>query len=324
MNLEPLLRVEQLSVGFNTDDGPVQVTREVTFDVPCGATVGLVGESGCGKSVTAQTIMRLLPSPPARLDGGRVMFEGIDLLSLSEKQMQKIRGDRIGMVFQEPMTSLNPTMRVDNQITEVLRLHRGLSSARARPLAADILREVGIANPERRLRQYPHELSGGLRQRVMIAIALICSPKLLIADEPTTALDVTIQAQILDLLKSLQQNMRLSILLITHDLGVVAEMCSEIVVMYAGRVVERGNAVDVLKTPRHPYTAGLLAASPRRAAKGARLVTIQGSVPAPGLPRPGCSFAERCARVLPLCRSAVPTLREVAAGRTAACINPVP
>jgi oligopeptide/dipeptide ABC transporter ATP-binding protein len=324
MNLEPLLRVEQLSVGFNTDKGPVQVTRDVTFDVPRGATVGLVGESGCGKSVTAQTIMRLLPSPPARLDRGRVVFEGTDLLSLTEKQMQKVRGDRIGMVFQEPMTSLNPTMRVDSQITEVLRLHRDLSFADATPEAAEILRKVGIGNPDRRLRQYPHELSGGLRQRVMIAIALICKPMLLIADEPTTALDVTVQAQILDLLKSLQQTMQLSILLITHDLGVVAEMCSDIVVMYAGSVVEKGNAIDVLKTPRHPYTAGLLAASPRRAPKGRRLVTIQGTVPAPGTLRTGCSFADRCPRVLPLCRSTVPALRELALGHAAACINPVP
>jgi oligopeptide/dipeptide ABC transporter ATP-binding protein len=324
MNLEPLLRVEQLSVGFNTDQGPVQVTRDVTFDVPRGSTLGLVGESGCGKSVTAQTIMRLLPSPPARLDGGRVLFEGIDLLSLTEKQMRKVRGDRIGMVFQEPMTSLNPTMRVDSQITEVLRLHRDLSFADAMPEAAEILRKVGIGNPDRRLRQYPHELSGGLRQRVMIAIALICKPKLLIADEPTTALDVTIQAQILDLLKSLQQTMQLSILLITHDLGVVAEMCSDIVVMYAGSVVEKGSAIAVLKTPRHPYTAGLLAASPRRAPKGQRLLTIPGAVPAPGTLRTGCSFAERCPRALQQCRSIVPALRELAHGHAAACINPVP
>jgi peptide/nickel transport system ATP-binding protein len=324
MMLEPLLRVEQLSVGFNTDGGPIQVTRDVSFDVPRGTTVGLVGESGCGKSVTAQTIMRLLPSPPARLDSGRVMFEGMDLLSLPEKQMQKVRGDRIGMVFQEPMTSLNPTMRVESQIAEVLRLHRDMPFAAARPMAVEILRKVGIASPDRRLRQYPHELSGGLRQRVMIAIALICSPKLLIADEPTTALDVTIQAQILDLLKFLQQTMQLSILLITHDLGVVAEMCTEIVVMYAGSVVEKGSAIDVLTTPRHPYTAGLLAASPRRAARGSRLVTIPGVVPAPGTPRQGCSFADRCSRALPLCRSTVPELQEMRKGHAAACINPVP
>jgi oligopeptide/dipeptide ABC transporter ATP-binding protein len=324
MNLEPLLRLERLSVGFNTETGPVRVTEDVTFDVPRAATVGLVGESGCGKSVTAQTIMRLLPSPPSRIDGGRIIFEGIDLLSLGETQMQKIRGDRIGMIFQEPMTSLNPTMRVEDQIVEVLELHRGLSASAAYPLAADILRKVGIGNPKARLKQYPHELSGGLRQRVMIAIALVCGPKLLIADEPTTALDVTIQAQILDLLKSLQQTMNLSILLITHDLGVVAEMCSEIVVMYAGAVVERGSALEVLTKPLHPYTAGLLASSPRRARKGDRLITIPGTVPSPGIERIGCQFAQRCSRALPLCRSTMPAVEELTAGHHAACWNPVP
>jgi oligopeptide/dipeptide ABC transporter ATP-binding protein len=323
MTHEPLLRVERLSVGFNTETGPVQVTSEVSFDIPRGATVGLVGESGCGKSVTAQTIMRLLPSPPTRIDGGRVLFDGVDLISLDEKEMQKIRGDRIGMIFQEPMTSLNPTMRVEDQIVEVLKLHRGLSARKAHPLAADILRKVGIGNPLMRLRQFPHELSGGLRQRVMIAIALVCRPQLLIADEPTTALDVTVQAQILDLLKSLQSTMHLSILLITHDLGVVAEMCSEVVVMYAGIVVERGLAQEVLARPRHPYTAGLLAASPRRAKRGKRLITIPGTVPPVGDDRLGCRFAPRCSRALPLCRTTTPIL-EGADGHPAACWNPVP
>jgi oligopeptide/dipeptide ABC transporter ATP-binding protein len=323
MTHTPLLRVERLSVGFNTETGPVQVTSDVSFDVPRGATVGLVGESGCGKSVTAQTIMRLLPSPPTRIFGGRVLFEGTDLLSLDEKEMQKIRGDRIGMIFQEPMTSLNPTMRVEDQIVEVLKLHRGLSAVKARPFAADILRKVGIGNPQMRLRQFPHELSGGLRQRVMIAIALVCEPRLLIADEPTTALDVTVQAQILDLLKSLQASMHLSILLITHDLGVVAEMCSEIVVMYAGTIVERGLAAEVLKKPRHPYTSGLLAASPRRTKRGKRLTTIPGTVPPAGDGYPGCRFAPRCPRALPHCRTARPLL-ETAHERSLACWNPIP
>jgi oligopeptide transport system ATP-binding protein len=323
MTHEPLLRVERLSVGFNTETGPVQVTSGVSFDVPRGAAVGLVGESGCGKSVTAQTIMRLLPSPPTRIDGGRVLFEGVDLISLGEKEMQKIRGDRIGMIFQEPMTSLNPTMRVEDQIVEVLKLHRGLSASRAHPLAAEILRKVGIGNPQMRLRQFPHELSGGLRQRVMIAIALVCRPQLLIADEPTTALDVTVQAQILDLLKSLQRTMHLSILLITHDLGVVAEMCSEVVVMYAGTVVERGLAAEVLTRPRHPYTAGLLAASPRRARRGERLIAIPGTVPPAGDDRLGCRFAPRCPRALPLCRTMTPDLKE-ADGHSVACWNPIP
>jgi oligopeptide transport system ATP-binding protein len=324
MSIAPLLRVERLSVSFSTGSGPVQVTSDVSFDVPTAAAVGLVGESGCGKSVTAQTIMRLLPSPPSRVDTGRVFFEGTDLLSLTEKQMQKIRGDRIGMIFQEPMTSLNPTMRVEDQIVEVLRLHRGLSAAAAHPHAVNILHKVGIGNAERRLRQYPHELSGGLRQRVMIAIALVCGPRLLIADEPTTALDVTIQAQILELLKSLQKTMSLSILLITHDLGVVAEMCGEIIVMYAGAVVEHGGAEQVLTRPRHPYTAGLLAASPRRARKGQPLITIPGTVPAPGSSRVGCSFAQRCTRALPTCRTAMPALEDLTAGHSAACWNPLP
>jgi oligopeptide transport system ATP-binding protein len=323
MNDEPLLRINQLSVGFNTDVGPVRVVENVSFDVPRGHTVGLVGESGCGKSVTAHTIMRLLPSPPSRIDGGQILFDGTDLLSLGEIEMQKIRGDRIGMIFQEPMTSLNPTMRVGDQIIEVLRLHRGLRSSAARPRAAEILRQVGIASPDHRLQQYPHELSGGLRQRVMIAIALVCGPKLLIADEPTTALDVTVQAQILDLLRSLQNTMNLSILLITHDLGVVAEICSHVVVMYAGRVAETGTAREVLGKPKHPYTAGLLAASPRRARKGGRLITIAGTVPSPQHGRVGCLFAQRCPRVLAFCREAVPDPAG-AADHHVACWNPLP
>jgi oligopeptide/dipeptide ABC transporter ATP-binding protein len=322
MNDELLLRVSQLSVGFNTDLGPVRVVENVSFAVPRGHTVGLVGESGCGKSVTAHTIMRLLPSPPSRIDGGQIFFDGTDLLSLSEIEMQKIRGDRIGMIFQEPMTCLNPTMRVADQIVEVLRLHRGLRTPAARPLAAEILRQVGIARPDHRLRQYPHELSGGLRQRVMIAMALVCGPKLLIADEPTTALDVTVQAQILDLLRSLQDTMNLSILLITHDLGVVAEICSHMVVMYAGRVAETGSARGVLGKPRHPYTAGLLAASSRRVRKGDRLVTIAGTVPSPQHGRVGCLFAQRCPRVLPLCREIVPDLTG-ATDHHVACWNPL-
>lgn len=323
MNDELLLRVSQLSVGFNTEQGPVRVVENVGFAVPRGHTVGLVGESGCGKSVTAHTIMRLLPSPPSRIDGGQIFFDGTDLLTLGKTEMQKIRGDRIGMIFQEPMTSLNPTMRVVDQIVEVLRLHRSLRASAARPLAAEILKDVGIANPAQRLRQYPHELSGGLRQRVMIAIALVCRPSLLIADEPTTALDVTVQAQILDLLRDLQNTMNLSILLITHDLGVVAETCSHVVVMYAGRVAETGSARHVLGEPRHPYTAGLLAASPRRARKGERLVTIAGTVPSPQQPRVGCLFAQRCPRALPLCREVMPALAG-AGDHHVACWNPVP
>ncbi|MFO1090840.1 MAG: ABC transporter ATP-binding protein [Hyphomicrobiales bacterium] len=321
---EALLSVENLSIGFATETGFVRVVEGATFAVAAGETVGLVGESGCGKSVTAQTIMRLLPSPPSRIEGGRIGFDGVDLATAAEREMQRVRGDRIGMIFQEPMTSLNPTMTVGDQIAEVLALHRGLDARAARPQVLDILRKVGIGSPERRLDQYPHQLSGGLRQRVMIAMALVCGPKLLIADEPTTALDVTIQAQIIALLKSLQQEMGLAILLITHDLGVVAETCRSIVVMYAGRIVERGRAGAVLKRPLHPYTAGLLAASPVNARKGEKLPTIAGMVPPPGKRGVGCAFADRCPRRLDRCTAETPRLEPLAANHWAACFNPVP
>jgi oligopeptide/dipeptide ABC transporter ATP-binding protein len=318
-----LLSVEGLSVGFNTEQGFVRVVEDVSFQLAAGETLGLVGESGCGKSVTAQTIMRLLPSPPSRIGGGRIMFEGEDLAALPDSRMRKIRGDRISMVFQEPMTSLNPTQRIGRQIAEVLSLHRGKSYAEAKEMVIEVLNKVGIGNAERRLEQYPHELSGGLRQRVMIAMAIVCEPKLLIADEPTTALDVTIQAQIMELLKSLQRDLGLSILLITHDLGVVAEMCRNMIVMYAGRIVEAGPAAEIFARPRHPYTAGLIRSSPRRARKGERLPSIPGLVPPPGHRSAGCNFADRCPRMLEKCRSEVPLLAEVS-GRAAACWNPVP
>jgi len=323
MSHAPLLSVEGLNVGFNTEQGPVRVVEDVSFALAAGEMLGLVGESGCGKSVTAQTIMRLLPSPPARIESGRIMFEGEDLVALPERRMRKIRGDRIGMIFQEPMTSLNPTQRIGRQIAEVLSLHRGMAYGEAKGLVIDVLKKVGIGNAERRLEQYPHELSGGLRQRVMIAMAIVCRPKLLIADEPTTALDVTIQAQIMELLKALQRDLGLSILLITHDLGVVAEMCRNMVVMYAGRIVERGPTAAVFAGPRHPYTAGLISSSPRHVKKGERLPSIAGLVPPPGQRGVGCSFAERCLRVQEKCRHEIPALAP-AAGRAAACWNPLP
>jgi oligopeptide/dipeptide ABC transporter ATP-binding protein len=323
MSEAPLLSVEGLNVGFNTEQGPVRVVEEVSFALAAGDMLGLVGESGCGKSVTAQAIMRLLPSPPSRIEGGCIMFEGEDLVALPEQRMRKIRGDRIGMIFQEPMTSLNPTQRIGRQIAEVLSLHRGMAYGEAKGLVIDVLNKVGIGNAERRLEQYPHELSGGLRQRVMIAMAIVCGPKLLIADEPTTALDVTIQAQIMELLKALQRDLGLSILLITHDLGVVAEMCRNIVVMYAGRIVERGPAAEVFAAPRHPYTAGLISSSPRHVKRGERLPSIPGLVPPPGQRGVGCSFADRCPRVLEKCRREIPALTPVN-GRAAACWNPVP
>jgi oligopeptide/dipeptide ABC transporter ATP-binding protein len=320
--VEPLFQVEDLSVSFSTEEGRIRVVEEVSFAVGAGKTVGLVGESGCGKSVTAMSAMRLLPSPPSHIDGGRIVFDGADLLRLDQGAMRRLRGNRIGMIFQEPMTSLNPTLSIGYQIGEVLRLHRGQTGKAARHTVVEVLRQVGVGAAEGRVDQYPHQLSGGLRQRVMIAMALVCHPALLIADEPTTALDVTIQAQILDLLKRLQREMGMAILLITHDLGVVAEVCDEVVVMYAGRIVERAGVKSLFQAPRHPYTQGLLAASPMRTPRGQRLPTIAGMVPPPGRRGTGCSFAERCPRVLPRCREERPPLAEHAPGHDAACWNP--
>ena len=319
-----LLAVENFSLAFDTDAGSRAVVEEASFAVGAGETVGLVGESGCGKTVTAMSVMRLLPSPPARVLGGRILFEGVDLLGLAPEQMRALRGDRMGMVFQEPMTSLNPVLSIGFQIEEVLRLHRGLKAGEARAKAVEMLGLVGIGAPERRLAQYPHQLSGGLRQRVMIAIALVCRPSLLIADEPTTALDVTIQAQILDLLRHLKRELGMALLLITHDLGVVAEMCDRVVVMYAGRIVEQSPAAALFRRPRHPYTAGLLAARPRLAPKGGKLPTIPGTVPPPGRRGAGCSFTERCPNALPRCRAERPPLGALEAEHLAACWNPMP
>ncbi len=318
-----LLAVDNLSVSFRTDSGSVRVVEDVSFQLTRGQTLGLVGESGCGKSVTAQTLMRLLPMPPANIDGGTIVLDGENLATASEKRLRALRGDRIAMIFQEPMTSLNPVFTVGEQIAEALRLHRRISRAEALARAAAALVEVGIGSPERRLAQYPHELSGGLRQRVMIAMALVCRPAVLIADEPTTALDVTVQAQILELLKRLQKEFGLAILLITHDLGVVAEMCEEVAVMYAGRIVEAGKASEVLARPRHPYTTGLLNSSPRKAVRGQRLTTIAGTVPPPSERGVGCSFAGRCDRALPRCTSERPALVTID-GHLSACWNPAP
>jgi oligopeptide/dipeptide ABC transporter ATP-binding protein len=315
----PLLQVDGLTIGFQTETKVIRVIEGVSFTLSAGETLGLVGESGCGKSVTAQTLMRLLPMPPARIEAGRILFEGEDLVAASEKRLRALRGDRMGMIFQEPMTSLNPTMTVGAQISEVLLLHRGMTASAARTTAIAGLAEVGIGSPERRYEQYPHQLSGGLRQRVMIAMALACRPALLIADEPTTALDVTVQAQILDLIARLKRELGLAILLITHDLGVVAEVCDRVAVMYAGSIVETGPTATVLSS----YTAGLLASSPRHAERGKDLPTIPGTVPAPGTRGSGCAFAGRCPRALPRCADQWPSL--AATGATSvACWNPVP
>ena len=313
----PLLAVEDLTTCFSTSSGEVTALDRVSFSIPAGGAVGLVGESGSGKSVTALSIARLLPEPPARIAGGRVRFEDRDLLALSEREMCGVRGDRLSMIFQEPMTSLNPVARVGDQVGEPLVLHRGLSRRDARARAEGLLRQVGIADPERRVRAYPHELSGGMRQRVMIAMAIACGPRLLIADEPTTALDVTIQAQILALLGELRRATGSALLLISHDLGVIAETCDDVVVMYAGQVVESAPATALFAAPRHPYTAGLLRSIPpfdptMADAPAARLVEIPGVVPQLHALPAGCRFAARCDRVQDRCRAEPPPLVPVA------------
>ena len=323
----PLLRVEALTVSFSTDEGRLRVVEDISFQVYRGRTVGLVGESGCGKSVTAMTLLRLLPSPPSHVDTGRILFDGNNLAALGERRLQAVRGNRIGMIFQEPLTSLNPTLSIGFQIAEVLRLHRGQTGKSAREAAIEILRQVGMGAPERRIDQYPHQLSGGLRQRVMIAMALVCHPDLLIADEPTTALDVTIQAQILDLLRRLQSELGMAILLITHDFGVVAEICDDVAVMYAGRIVEQASVRNLFRAPLHPYTRGLMDALPRLGDRGRKFSSIPGVVPPPGARGAGCTFADRCAYALDRCRVERPTLqvsgyRAATDGHLVACWNP--
>ena len=319
-----LLEVDTLSVSFVTDAGRASVVEEVSFALRSGETVGLVGESGCGKSVTALSIMRLIPSPPSHVEGGRILFQGDDLLALNNVEMRAVRGNRIGMIFQEPMTSLNPTFSIGYQIAEVFRIHRGMSMAAARRESVDILGMVGIGAAERRFHQYPHELSGGLRQRVMIAMALACRPGLLLADEPTTALDVTVQAQILDLLRRLQIEIGMSVLLITHDLGIVAEVCERVLVMYAGRIVESATVHELFRHPLHPYTVGLLASSPRLGKQRPVLPTIPGMVHAPGQRGSGCYFADRCPRVTERCRVETPPLAAGGPEHDVACWNPAP
>jgi peptide/nickel transport system ATP-binding protein len=321
---ERLLVVEDLVTAFHTDEGSVRAVDGVSFELADGGTLGIVGESGCGKSVTSLSIMRLIPVPPGQIERGRILFEGRDLLELPEKQMRSLRGNTISMIFQEPMTSLNPVYTVGAQIVEAIRLHQKLDKKRARERAIEMLELVGIPAARERVDAYPHQLSGGMRQRVMIAMALSCEPKLLIADEPTTALDVTIQAQILDLLKRLQAEMGMSIILITHDLGVVAEFVDEIVVMYAGKIVERAPTSALFHDPRHPYTKGLLLSvpNPERDLAGGRerkrLPTIQGVVPDLRMLPEGCRFRDRCAVAVPRCAEAEPPL-EGHDGRLVAC-----
>jgi oligopeptide/dipeptide ABC transporter ATP-binding protein len=293
--MTPILEIDDLQVGFDTEAGLLRAVDGVSMSVAAGQTLGLVGESGCGKSVTAASVLRLVPSPPGVMLGGAIRFDGQDILKLSREALQQLRGREIAMVFQDPMTSLNPVFTIERQLWEVLSLRFGMDRVAARQRAAEMLRTVGIADPEARLAVYPHELSGGMKQRVMIAMALLCEPRLLIADEPTTALDVTVQAQILHLMRELQRKTGTALLFITHDMGVIAEMCDAVVVMYAGRVVERRPVVELFESPRHPYTRGLLDSIPRKGvAHKAELPTIEGTVPSLLLPPPGCRFADRC------------------------------
>jgi len=317
-----LLQLKGLKTHFFTDEGVSPAVDGVDYEVRKGETLGVVGESGCGKSVTALSILRLIPEPPGEIIAGDIMFEGQSLLSLSNEEMRRIRGNKISMIFQEPMTSLNPVYTIGNQISEALRLHQGLNKKDARDRAIEMLQLVGIPLPERRVDDHPHQLSGGMRQRAMIAMALSCNPSLLIADEPTTALDVTIQAQILDLMVSLKADLDTAIILITHDLGVVAESAARVVVMYAGKVVEEADVYNIFEDPLHPYTRGLLDSIPRidhSAQKKKRLQEIQGVVPIPSQLPTGCHFHPRCPEVIDVCRHENPELKQEKAQHQVRC-----
>jgi peptide/nickel transport system ATP-binding protein len=314
----PLLEVEDLHTTFDTLVGPVRSVGGVSFTVNDGETLGIVGESGCGKSVTALSILRLVPVPPGR-HAGAVRYRGGDLMALSERAMRRIRGDRISMIFQEPMTSLNPVLSIGRQIAECVQLHQGLGRAAAMERAVEMLKLVQIPEAGRRAAEYPHQLSGGMRQRVMIALALSCKPELLIADEPTTALDVTIQAQILDLIKRLQRELGMGVVMITHDLGVVAESCDRVVVMYAGKKVEEASVLDLFDRPRHPYTRALMASMPALSTRAVRLTEIPGMVPAPHRLGRGCAFAPRCTFAEARCRVEQPAFVVDGRGHGVAC-----
>ena len=317
-----LLKLSGLQTYFYTDEGVSKAVDGVDYAVKKGETLGVVGESGCGKSVTALSIMRLSPQPPGKIVGGEIIFEGQNLLTLSNHQMRKIRGNKISMIFQEPMTSLNPVFTIGNQIAEAIQLHQRLSKKAALDHAIDMLKLVGIPSPEQRVREYPHQLSGGMRQRAMIAMALSCNPSLLIADEPTTALDVTIQAQILDLMTNLKAEFNAAIILITHDLGIIAETAARVVVMYAGKIVEETDVYSIFENPLHPYTVGLLQSIPRLdlgASKKQRLQEIKGMVPIPSQLPTGCYFHPRCPRVMDVCRNEPPELKPEQEGHKVRC-----
>ena len=316
---DPVLEVRDLRTYFHTEEGVARAVDGVSFAVGQGQTLGLVGESGCGKSVSAFSIMRLVPDPPGRIEDGQILLEGRDLLALDEEEMRQVRGDDIAMIFQEPMTSLNPVLTCGFQIAEAVVLHQQVPMQEARDRAVEMLQLVGIPAPEQRIDEYPHQLSGGMRQRVMIAMALSCNPDVLIADEPTTALDVTIQAQILALLESLQESLQMAIVMITHDLGVIAETADQVAVMYAGQIVEYAETQSLFARPRHPYTRGLLRSIPRLDDEQERLDIIPGVVPDARAFPPGCRFAPRCPLADDHCRAEAPPLAEVEAGHWASC-----
>lgn len=319
MEQQKVLEVKNLKTHFFTKEGVSKAVDGVSFYLNKGETIGVVGESGCGKSMTSLSILNLIPSPPGEIVDGEILLHGKNIVGLSQEELRKIRGKKISMIFQEPMTSLNPVLTVGEQIAETIRLHEKLPRKQAWDKAVEMLRIVGIPSPEKRAKQEPYQLSGGMRQRVMIAMALACSPDVLIADEPTTALDVTIQAQILEILKDLQQKMGMSIIFITHDLGVVSEMCDKVAVMYAGQVIEEGVTEQLFEEPLHPYTRGLIDSLPKLYEEQDELQTIEGSVPSPYHYPEGCRYADRCPFARELCRAAQPELIEMAEGRKVRC-----
>ncbi|MDF0725931.1 ABC transporter ATP-binding protein [Cytobacillus sp. S13-E01] len=317
---KPVIEVKGLRTSFFTDDGEIPAVDSIDFYINEGEILGIVGESGCGKSVTSLSIMGLVPNPPGKITAGEILFNGENLVKASERRMRQIRGNDIAMIFQEPMTSLNPLFTINSQLTEAIRIHNKWSKKQARIRAIEILKLVGLPRAEELIDEYPHQLSGGMRQRVMIAMAMACDPKVLIADEPTTALDVTIQSQILKLMKQLNNKMNTAIMLITHDLGVVAEVCERIVVMYAGKIVEEGDVRTIFKDPKHPYTVGLIRSVPDMREKKERLYSIPGNVPKPGSIKQGCRFAERCEHAFDRCFSETPELYKTKdVGRSVRC-----
>ena len=322
-NSNPVLSIRDLVVEFKTEAGIIRALDGVSFDVDEGEAVGIVGESGCGKSVTALSILKLIPSPPGRIAGGSIKLDDIDVVNQPDDKMRKVRGSLASMIFQEPMTALNPVFTIGNQMVEIIRVHQKVSKAEAKIQAIEMLRTVNIESPEQRIDQYPHELSGGMRQRVMIAMALSCSPKLLIADEPTTALDVTVQAQVMEEINRLQREMNMGLILITHDLGVIAESCTRVVVMYCGKIIEMAETEELFRNPRHPYTRGLLDSIPRiREKKLETLPIIEGMVPdLANLPK-GCRFADRCPKAEDHCRESEPPLEDTESGGKVACFIP--